>query len=160
MPSPRTKNGPQSKPLSEVARHLVLPEGIVTTGWPSVRDKCKLLGIAFDPWQDGAGRAILAKRKSGKYAAGVGGVVLSIPRQVGKTFLIGSIVFALCLLEPRLKGIIPAHAGSTVSTADREDLPPDHPRSRGEHCEGARIFISAFGSSPLTRGAPELLDAG
>ena len=74
MPSPRTKNGPQSKPLSEVARHLVLPEGIVTTGWPSVRDKCKLLGIAFDPWQDGAGRAILAKRKSGKYAAGVGGV--------------------------------------------------------------------------------------
>ena len=114
MPSPRTKNGPQSKPLSEVARHLVLPEGIVTTGWPSVRDKCKLLGIAFDPWQDGAGRAILAKRKSGKYAAGVGGVVLSIPRQVGKTFLIGSIVFALCLLEPRLKVIWTAHHTKTA----------------------------------------------
>ena len=114
MPSPRTKSGPQSKPLSEVARHLVLPEGIVSTGWPSVRDKCKLLGIMFDPWQDGAGRAILAKRKDGKYAAGVGGVVLSIPRQVGKTFLIGAIVFALCMLFPGLKVIWTAHHTKTA----------------------------------------------
>lgn len=114
MPSPRTRSGPQSKPLSEVARHLVLPDGIVSTGWPSVRDKCKVLGIRFDPWQDGAGRAILAKREDGKYAAGVGGVVLSIPRQVGKTFLIGAIVFALCMLFPGLKVIWTAHHTKTA----------------------------------------------
>lgn len=100
--------------LSEVARHLVLPSGIVSTGWPAVRDKCADLGITFDPWQDGAGRAILAKREDGLYAAGIGGVVLSIPRQVGKTYLIGAIVFALCLLFPNTTVIWTAHRYRTA----------------------------------------------
>ena len=56
--------------LSEVARHLVLPTGIVSTGWPAVRAKCRDLGLGFDRWQDGAGRCILAKRDTGLYAAG------------------------------------------------------------------------------------------
>jgi hypothetical protein len=88
--------------LSELARHVVIPSGAVTTSWPSVSKKCAELGIFFDPWQDGAGKAILAKRVDGTYAASVGGVVISIPRQVGKTFLLGAIAFALCLLHPKL----------------------------------------------------------
>jgi len=55
------------------------------------------------------GRVILAKRADGKYAATIGGTGLSIPRQVGKTFLVGAIVFALCLLFPNLTVIWTAH---------------------------------------------------
>src|SRR5690242_15351596 len=100
MPSATTK--PSTRRLSEVARHVVVPDGIVTTGYPAVRDKCKALGIVHDEWQAGLGRLILGKRKDGKYAATVGGVVLSIPRQVGKTFTVGSVLVALCLLFPGL----------------------------------------------------------
>lgn len=81
----------------------------MSTGWPSVRGKCTDLGITFDGWQQGAGQVILAKRADGKYAATIGGVALSIPRQVGKTFLVGGIVFALCLLHPGLTVIWTAH---------------------------------------------------
>jgi phage terminase large subunit-like protein len=95
--------------LSEVARHLVLPSGIVSTGWPSTKAECANLGLEFDPWQDGAGKGILAKRVDGIYAAGIGGVVISIPRQVGKTFLIGAIIFALCRMNPGMTAIWTAH---------------------------------------------------
>lgn len=101
--------------LSDAARHVILPSGITSTGWPAVRDKCAEFGVAFDPWQDGAGRAILAKRDDGTYASTIGGVVMSIPRQVGKTFLIGAIVFALCMLFPGLTVLWTAHR---LRTAD------------------------------------------
>lgn len=107
MASAKTKPGTQK--LSEAARKVVVPKGVTSTGWPAVRDKCADLGIAFRPWQDGAGRLILAKRADGKYAATVGGTGMSIPRQVGKTFLVGAIVFALCLLRPGLTVIWTAH---------------------------------------------------
>lgn len=74
-----------------------------------MRDKCAELGITFQTWQDGAGRIILAKRADGVYATTIGGTVISIPRQVGKTFLVGAIVFALCLLVPGLTVIWTAH---------------------------------------------------
>ena len=85
--------------LSDIAKHLILPEGTAATGWPPVRDRCKRFGLGFDRWQDGLGRVILAKRKDGLYAAGVDGVQLSICRQVGKTYTIGSMIFALCTLN-------------------------------------------------------------
>jgi hypothetical protein len=81
----------------------------VSTGWPSVRDKCSELGIRFHVWQDLAGRLILSKRADGKYSATIGGTGMSIPRQVGKTYLVGGIVFALCLLFPNLTVIWTAH---------------------------------------------------
>ena len=101
--------------LSDTARHVVLPAGIVSTGWPAVRDTCAGFGVSFDAWQDGAGRVILAKRADGSYACSVGGVVMSIPRQVGKTFLIGSIVFALCLLFPGTTVLWTAHRLRTAN---------------------------------------------
>lgn len=100
--------------LSEIARHVVLPKGAVTSSWPSVEAKCRDLGITFRPWQPGVGRLILAKRADGKYAATIGGAGMSIPRQVGKTFLVGAIVFALCLIHPNLTVIWTAHRTRTA----------------------------------------------
>jgi len=93
--------------LSEVARHLIVPKGIMSSGWAPVHAVLAALGIFFDSWQVGASKAILGKRADGQYAADA--VVLSIPRQVGKTFLLGAIVFALCLLNPGLLVIWTAH---------------------------------------------------
>lgn len=100
---------PSTPRLSDLARHVVVPKGVVSTGWPAVESKCRDLGIRFRPWQPDVGRLILAKRADGKYAATIGGTGLAIPRQVGKTFLVGAIIFALCLLRPNLTVIWTAH---------------------------------------------------
>ena len=117
MPPSPTKAGTQK--LSDLARHVVVPTGIVSTGWPAVEAKCLELGVRFDPWQQGLGRATLAKRADGKYAASVGGVVISIPRQVGKTYFVGALVFALCILFPGLTVIWTAHRLKTASETFR-----------------------------------------
>ncbi|WP_181156002.1 terminase large subunit domain-containing protein [Microbacterium sp. MYb72] len=117
MPSPRpTKTSTPTtseRKLSDVAKHLVVPSGIKTTGYPSVEAQCRKMGVAHDPWQKGLGRAILAKRENGLYAAGIGGVLISICRQVGKTFTIGTIIFALCIIFPRIKVLWTAHHSAT-----------------------------------------------
>lgn len=107
-----TKSG--TRKLSDVARHLVLPSGIVSSGWRDIDRQCRALGITFEAWQDGIGRAAFAKRADGVYAASVGGVVMSIPRQVGKTYLVGGIAFALCLQNPGTKVIWTAHHSNTA----------------------------------------------
>jgi len=107
-----TKSG--TRKLSEVARELVLPKHIVSSGWADISAQCRVLGITFEPWQDGIGRAAFAKRANGLYAASVGGVVMSIPRQVGKTFLVGAIAFAMCLRTPGTKVIWTAHHSNTA----------------------------------------------
>jgi len=101
--------------LSEVARHIVIPSGIETSGWPAVEAKCAEFGDQFDTWQSGLGRLILGKRADGIYAATVGGITLSIPRQVAKTFIVGRIIFALCVLFPGLKVIWTAHRTRTTT---------------------------------------------
>jgi hypothetical protein len=101
--------------LSEVARHVVIPAGIVTTAWPRVVAQCREMAVEFDSWQQGAGAIMLGKRADGKYAATVGGIVLSIPRQVGKTFLVGMIVIALCVLHPGLTVLWTAHRTRTAT---------------------------------------------
>jgi phage terminase large subunit-like protein len=110
--APPTKTG--TKKLSDTARHVILPKDIASTGWPAVLEKCTQMGLAFDRWQDGAGRAILAKRADGKYAATVGGVAMSIPRQTGKTHTLGAIVFALCMVFPKLTVLWTAHRLKTA----------------------------------------------
>ena len=91
-----------------------MPSGIVSTGWRDISTQCVALGITFEQWQDGVGRLAFAKRADGVYAASVGGTVMSIPRQVGKTYLVGGIAFALCLLTPRTKVIWTAHHSNTA----------------------------------------------
>lgn len=85
------------------------PTGIVDTLWFQVDDICREWGDRFDAWQDGLGQLILGLRADGKFAATVGGVVLSIPRQVAKTFIVMRIVFALCALFPDLTVLWTAH---------------------------------------------------
>jgi Phage terminase-like protein, large subunit len=92
----------------------VIPDGIDHTGWPAVRDTLALLGIRLDPWQQGAAQLILSKDAEGYYATTVGGVTMSIPRQVGKTFMIGWIVFALCIIFPGLTITWSAHKKDTA----------------------------------------------
>lgn len=105
---------PGTRKLSEVARKVVAPDGITATGWPAVEATCRLrLGVTFDAWQHGAGRLILAKRADGKLACMIGGVGMSLPRQVGKTYLIGAMVFALCINNPGMLVIWSAHHART-----------------------------------------------
>jgi hypothetical protein len=145
-----------TRKLSEVARHLIVPTGIVSTGWPAVRDTCASFGITFDRWQDGAGRLIVAKDGEGRYAADQ--IVISIPRQVGKTYLIGWIIFALCLIYPGLTVLWTAHryktAGETyrslASMANRRKVKPHIeaiPRGAGDQAvvfkNGSRILFGA-----------------
>lgn len=103
-----------------MARHVVAPDGIKSTEWPSVRGTCHRLGWGFDGWQDGAGKLILSKRADGSYAADT--TCISIPRQAGKTYLIACIIFALCLLKPGLTVIWTAHRKTTArETFDQFD---------------------------------------
>lgn len=101
--------------LTDLARHVVYPRGIVTTAWTRVVAQCLVMGVKFDEWQHGIGTIALGKTADGKYAATVGGVQLSIPRQVGKTFLVGMIVIALCILNPKLTVLWTAHRTKTAT---------------------------------------------
>lgn len=144
--SPRTRTG--TKKLSEVARHICRPAGITSTGWPAVASRLAQFGIPFDLWQQGAARLILAKRSDGLYAAGVGGAVLSIPRQAGKTYLVGWVVFALCTLTPGLTVIWTAHHtrtsnetfGKMRAMARRRKVAPYIEKVRATNGEQAVLF--------------------
>ena len=99
--------------LSECASQLVIPEGIETTGWPAVAERLEVMGYPFDEWQAGVGAVALGKRKDGLYAAGGSAVVLSIPRQVGKTYMVAGLVFALASLYRNMLVIWTAHHSRT-----------------------------------------------
>lgn len=100
--------------LSEAARTLVVPDGIVKTDWPKVRKLAsKLFGVTFDRWQDGLGMVMLGRLADGSWAASVNGVTISICRQAGKTFFISRLVFILCLLFPGMKALWTAHRTRT-----------------------------------------------
>ena len=60
----------------------------------------------------------------------------------------------------RRNGIIPAYAGSTCATRSSTHNRKDHPRIRGEHYAAHKVALEAGGSSPHTRGAPQLIDLG
>lgn len=105
-----------TQPLSKVARHVILPSGATKTDWPKVETALAALGVQFDRWQVDASKAALSRRGAdGPYAAGIGGVVVSIPRQVGKTFWVGAVTFALCLVYPGSLVIWTAHRVATAA---------------------------------------------
>lgn len=103
--------------LADLAKHLITPDHAVSTGWPRVRDTCNNLGWFFDDWQDDLGRLILAKDAGGLFASSI--CVMSLPRQVGKTYLVGCIAFALCLTQPGTTVIWTAHRGRTATETFR-----------------------------------------
>lgn len=103
--------------LADLAKHLVTPDSAVSTGWPKVRDTCNNIGWQFDEWQDDLGRLIMAKDSTGLFASSI--CVMSLPRQVGKTYLVGCIAFALCLTQPGTTVIWTAHRGRTATETFR-----------------------------------------
>ena len=60
----------------------------------------------------------------------------------------------LSVLDDRVPGLIPAHAGKTWAYPSATFPPRAHPRSRGENSASALAFSRPHGSSPLTRGKP------
>lgn len=112
MSSSRTITG--TRRLSDVARRLHLPDGIVSTGWPQVAHTSRhRLGIEYDDWQHGIGRLALSKRADGRLATTIDGIGLSAPRQVGKTYLFAGLLFSLCIDRPGLLVIWSAHHSRT-----------------------------------------------
>ena len=105
--------------LSEVARHLVIPDGIATSVYHRVKPRLAAMSVAFDPWQDGAATVALGCREDGKFAATVGGVVWSIPRQVGKTYTVGNLLIALAIELPGLRIVWTSHHGRTTTNTFR-----------------------------------------
>ncbi|MCC3277524.1 hypothetical protein LJ753_16795 [Arthrobacter sp. zg-Y20] len=95
--------------LSEVARHLILPSGIVSSDFPLLAVQLERMQTPLDEWQRGLMMSVLAKREDGMYACGIGGAVISIPRQVGKTYTIGALIFALCAQNPGMLVLWSAH---------------------------------------------------
>jgi hypothetical protein len=75
------------------------------------------LGWGFDQWQDDLGRLILSKNSEGLFASSL--CVMSLPRQVGKTYLVGCIAFGLCLTHPGTTVIWTAHRGRTATETFR-----------------------------------------
>jgi len=70
------------------------------------------MGLSFDPWQDGLGRLMLGKRADGKFAADI--FAMSVPRQSGKTHLLGGMVFAMCI-QQKMTVIWTAHRTRTAA---------------------------------------------
>lgn len=68
---------------------------------------CERIGIIFDPWQRDLNRCLLSKSRNGLYAADT--ALLSIPRQVGKTFDVGGVVFADSIINPGTVTVWTAH---------------------------------------------------
>lgn len=89
------------------ARHVVLPDGIVSSGFPAVEATCERIGIRFDEWQRDLNRCILAKDSENLYAADT--VVISVCRQAGKTYDIGGLVFADSIINPGTTTVWTAH---------------------------------------------------
>ena len=106
---PRSKTATSTPRLSEYALSFKFPSGIKKTVWPRVEAKGKELGLGFDWWQSQLGTVCLGYGDDGQYVATVGGIGLSIPRQVGKTYFVLATLVILCILFPGLQVVWTAH---------------------------------------------------
>lgn len=102
---------PPSNPprLSEYARSFVFPATITRTIWPRIVAKAAEFRLSFDWWQDQAGQVCFGYDERGKYATTVGGIGLSIPRQVGKTWFVLVCMFIMCILFPGYQVVWTSH---------------------------------------------------
>lgn len=125
-----------SKPLklSKVAKKLYISTDadIKGTRFPTLKLLCDAEGAELDPWQAGVAKLILSTNSEGKFAFGVGGVGMSLPRQVGKTWLVTRIVCAICVSRPGTTVIWTAHHTRT------SDETFDHMRSMAKKRPYAR----------------------
>lgn len=108
MPT-RSKTATSTPRLSEYALAFKFPTGIRKTVWPRIEAKGNELGLGFDWWQSQLGTVCLGYGSDGQYVATVGGIGLSIPRQVGKTYFVLATLVIMCILFPGLQVVWTAH---------------------------------------------------
>ena len=129
--------------LSEAATHLTLPSGVVATEWPKIRYRLQTLGVELDPWQQDFSKIALGVRADGLWACGIDGVCASIPRQVGKTFLVSSLLIAMAIEYPGLKAVWTSHHARTTTNTFRSvqgavKRPEIKPHLRRDRSNGIR----------------------
>jgi len=120
----------------------VYPSTIKSSAFPKVQDKLLSVGVKFDPWQQGFGTIALGVDGpdcTGKWASTIGGVVASIPRQVGKTFTIGHLLIGLCLLFPGLRAIWTSHHLRTTGNTFRSMQGMVRKKKVWPHIESVRL---------------------
>lgn len=105
----RSRTATSTPRLSELAKKFTYPPTIQRTVWPRVEAKGRELGLGFDWWQSQLGTVCLGYGADGKYVATVGGIGLSIPRQVGKTYFVLAMLVVMCILFPGLQVVWTAH---------------------------------------------------
>ncbi|MGV8064560.1 terminase [Mycobacterium kansasii] len=138
----------------------------MTSVYPRVARRLSRAGVEFDPWQQGLASVALGCRADGKYAATIGGVVVSIPRQTGKTFTIGGLIIGMALEFPGLKAVWTSHHNRTTMNTfrslqglvRRKAIYPhlDHsPRSDGIRAANGEQEIRFQNGSILMFGARE-----
>jgi hypothetical protein len=115
----RSTPQPSDRKLSDVARHLVYPADIVASSSGRIEKRLADMAIRYDTWQSGAVRLILGRNAANRYAATIGGVTMSLPRQVGKTFTIGSLLVAMCIEYPGLRVVWTSHHLRTTTNTFR-----------------------------------------
>lgn len=136
--------------LSEFAKAFVFPTTIRRTVWPRVEAKGRELGLGFDWWQSQLGTVCLGYGDDGKYCSTVGGIGLSIPRQVGKTYFVLALLFILCILFPGFQVVWTSHhlrtTSKTLTTARgmarRKKVAPHIRAVRTSHGEGQVEFAN------------------
>jgi len=136
--------------LSEFAKSFVFPDGIKKTVWPRVEAKGRELGLGFDWWQSQLGSVCLGYGDDGLYVATVGGIGLSIPRQVGKTYFVLALMFLMCILFPGFQVVWTSHhlrtTNKTLTTARgmarRKKVHPHVRVVRTSHGEGQVEFTN------------------
>lgn len=105
----RSKTAPSTPRLSEYAQKFTYPAGITKTVWPRIEAKGLEIGLGFDWWQSQLGQVCVGYNDDGRYVATVGGIGLSIPRQVGKTYFVLALLVIMCILFPGLQVVWTAH---------------------------------------------------
>ena len=95
--------------LSEYAKQFTYPAGITRTVFTRVQAKGIELGLLFDWWQSQLGSVCLGYDEHGRYVSTVGGIGMSIPRQVGKTYFVLAMLVIMCILFPGLQVVWTAH---------------------------------------------------
>ena len=124
--------------LSEIAKVLRQPEGIVGSEFTRINKAARKAGIRFDLWQQGFLWLLFAKNAEGKYACGADGAVLSSCRQIGKTFTVGTALFLKAILTPNLKAIWTAHHTRTSDETFADMCEMEHNPVLGRYVERIR----------------------
>lgn len=89
------------------AARTITPDGMHTTQEPSLNALAQAAGDRFDQWQRQINRYALSLTVEGFWAAR--NIVMSIPRQTGKTFDVGWLVIHRCAQHPGLRAVWTAH---------------------------------------------------